>query len=897
MSKKNILGAIIIGILSWTGCGDDVKNTSETPTDAECLKESDCESGVCLSNGKCAVVVEEGEACNSKKVCAKGFSCQDGTCVAGGSTDPKPQDCDPATLPDEEDFDGDGILNIIEKNSKVGLDPCKADTDEDGVKDSNEDLNRNGEFEPELGETNPKDDADKRDPDSPEGKIVAASCSADAVLGEGKTGHYNRFHVAKVANVKYYPDTESAETNVLRFETDKVVGFFGSDASITGTGEELLKSVMEESSFTENSNFAASVPLESWIEKGYKASLQRVPNYAIDRYKYAIVTNGKSLQELADAIAKKFDAGSTEKYSGTLKCEGAATLYLARSVYKKGSIYSGAIVCDSDIKASPNAALMDDVLSGTLVFPGKALDDHGADKSADAYKDLVCQVKDYGNESGKVDMLWVIDNSGSMADELDKLSQTMPLFSSTVKNYGVDLRMAVTTTDAYLLDEDPTAYKAYDEKNNYKIVLDDNTYLNGIGLRQDSHDYKEARGFLNIVKDGEINETNQKAIQSYILDNSTCHNPNLAGKNVCGLGFEDGLKSGAFALSRIAVDVKADKAPDYYSAEDRSNWKTIKDIINGVTEGDADKQAQVSLRNEKKALLYVVWVTDEESRQFKEEPIVYNPVDSKTTNPLFEQSTGAICRTGYKLDKGKMKTGAVKDLKDSDCNPSMYDKLQQLIAKGTLTEDSSMEEIEAAYPEYANMLKYYIKQYQNFAQDREVVGFALVGDIGRAQGGFCKELATCLESDCTKKDTDGSCLECKNWDYHDAAATVGANYGLSYIHMARFLSSYYPDAPEKATKEGGKASICATDYNGTVTAIAEDFAGTLGSHPLEGYPIASSIRASIIHDGVVKELTRNATTDGWAYDASQNAITFKGVKDAKGTDKIAITYAIWNASE
>ncbi|MBQ4361231.1 MAG: hypothetical protein II767_13355, partial [Proteobacteria bacterium] len=88
-------------------------------------------------------------------------------------------------------------------------------------------------------------------------------------------------------------------------------------------------------------------------------------------------------------------------------------------------------------------------------------------------------------------------------------------------------------------------------------------------------------------------------------------------------------------------------------------------------------------------------------------------------------------------------------------------------------------------------------------------------------------------------------------------------------------------------------SICATDYSSTLTAIAEDFVGSLKAHPLKGYPIASSIRVSIIHDGAVKELTRNAATDGWAYDASQNSVTFKNVQNIKHEDKISITYRVW----
>ena len=346
------------------------------------------------------------------------------------------------------------------------------------------------------------------------------------------------------------------------------------------------------------------------------------------------------------------------------------------------------------------------------------------------------------------------------------------------------------------------------------------------------------------------------------------------------------------------VDVNAASAPDYYSDYDKANWDIIKKIKSGVTGNDDAKKEQVSLSSNENSLLYVVWFSDEESRQFKEEPAVVKPVDSKNNNPAFEHSTGKVCRTGYRLNQGVMRTGpGGANLKSNECNPSMKSKLDELVQHGAIRADSSMEELEAVYPEYADMLKYYIKQYHNYAQNREIVGFAFVGDSGRNNGGFCKTLATCKEADCTLKDTDGTCLECSNWNYNDPKAVEGANYGLSYIHMARFLSSYYPEAPSKATAEGGFASICATDYSTTMSSIAADAVGRLegkvGSIHLKGYPIASSIRVYIVNDGVPKELMKNSGVDGWYYDAAQNAVTLRNVAGLSEKDSIAVSYAIW----
>jgi len=49
---------------------------------------------------------------------------------------------------------------------------------------------------------------------------------------------------------------------------------------------------------------------------------------------------------------------------------------------------------------------------------------------------------------GKVDILWVIDNSGSMANEQDALARNFDGFINGFLDRNVDFRMAITTTDA-----------------------------------------------------------------------------------------------------------------------------------------------------------------------------------------------------------------------------------------------------------------------------------------------------------------------------------------------------------------------------------------------------------------------------------------------------------------
>lgn len=51
-------------------------------------------------------------------------------------------------------------------------------------------------------------------------------------------------------------------------------------------------------------------------------------------------------------------------------------------------------------------------------------------------------------QAGKVDILWVIDNSGSMADNQNNLAYNFDAFIRDFITKGIDFKMAVTTTDA-----------------------------------------------------------------------------------------------------------------------------------------------------------------------------------------------------------------------------------------------------------------------------------------------------------------------------------------------------------------------------------------------------------------------------------------------------------------
>lgn len=885
----------------------------------------------CQNIGTCKIECGPGVKINGQESCSLAVCAGSSACASA---------CVPSNLPADGDYDTDGIPNLVETNSGGNSDPCLADTDGDTIPDGYEDLNHNGVYEPHLGETKPND-ASSMPANKDVYDLQQVVCKASDM--SGKTTELKEIRIAQMKGATYAHESAATKDVTVFSDADhKVVGFFGTLSDKRYTGQQLLKnSALKDGYFAEESNFTNSMPLNVWLENQTEAgvpvydktNLQIVPDHTVSRYKYSItLEEGQTLENVRDAIAKVFDASlDVGGATGSTSCagssnpedQGKAILYLARSEYKEGGkavyAYSGALTCRSTNTASKSGAaksieamnMLDDVISGTLVAP-KTL--ASAVTGYDPFKDFVCQTEVFGNAAGTVDFIWVIDNSGSMEDELTNLTNTVTAFTERLATSGIDYRLAVTTTDAYLIDETGTVSNgsySYDKdgvKYTPLVVGSDAlgtdlatsnaqmyavSYLNYLGIHTD-----DGRGFsCFIAKDA------PKGVETFIS--------NVAGRiqngsrkpNINGKGYEDGLKSGALALERLGLTVSENSADIkdelLYTVTDKDLFATLKRKTAFGAPSRYDSCTNPSSSNtpvcasllpacnlRENALKYIIWVSDEESRQFKEAKDEQGSVISASNAHLYG------CRTGYKLSDGTMKTGQYSGGGDAECNEPMVAELEELIGTDKLTYDMSLEDIKKAAPRYYEMLDYYLKIYKRYAGDSDVTGFALVGDVGAQRGGICTTLKIC-NGVC--KDKDGQvdtsangqkgvgCFTCEGTYEDSAQAVVGADYGLSYIHMARFLSN---------EKEGGFASICNTSFETSIDAIFEDVAGRVASHPLKGYPIASTIRVAVKSGGKAKELTRGASSDGWSYDASQNAIVFSGA-NIKKDDYIAISYVIW----
>lgn len=973
------LAALVVAGVGLAGCDDSSSSSggSGKPGAVECGDVAKCVEGHC-QDGVCTQTCDEiggcsDEArCNDVATCHKDKTCKDvGTCTyecgktanscqwavcASHARCANSQTCEKDKLDPYGDFDGDGILNHIELNSTI-LDPCNADTDGDTIPDNLEDLNGNGIFEPWLGETDPNDSNSK--PTTEGVGLIKSVCSMDA-QGTVTTETMKTFNIAVPKGIGGADMVKTEATDdIVRYD-DKggIAMVFGSTGGNSFTAKTLFKSAGEYESqaivsFVEASNFTSAVPLTSWKETGYlkgydAARLQVVPDHEVSRYIYRVsLQAGTSIQKLRDAIANALnltDATITASADvTTCDAEGgdvsSATVYMARSTYQENgksiTVYSVAVACSEKANDNVVNARMTDIMTGTHVAP-IGLD--SATRGYNVLNTIKCQQADFGDSSSKVDFIWVVDNSGSMEDELVNLAETAATFMSKLQRSKIDYRIGVAGTDSYVLDEwiyeknkglgngnwHINPFTANDGGAYPDDLVNTSAYYTYSGLRR-PFDGKtpmmtptQAQRPLTMATCGD----RHFACLVKAVAGGTCKN----GKNLCGLGHEDGLKSGLLVLDRLSLDVSKPyeeyekvanavdfpeidtdaeggedalkKAIDNENAKRKEQRRKSNSIFERSTTGSticksaeefakpACQQALAGQMLRDDALHYIIWVSDEESRQFKE-PVKGDLISTgdnlrgcltgyKLVNNGFADET--ITEETFKFDNPdlsklvySMYTGSYAGNDANKCNPSMKNSFKDADGKYIITEDSTLADIHEKNPAFYDMLMYYIKEYHKYAGQGGVAGFALVGDIGEENGGFCQQ------------------LDSTNTDSVD-----GADYGLGYIMMAKYLSKLTPDGSNDG-KGGGYASICSKNYSDTVDSIFQDVLGRLSRHGLEGYPVASTIRVAIVKQGsdTATELTRGKD---WSYDASQNTITFS-YSNGESTDKIAISYVLWQKTE
>lgn len=635
-----------------------------------------------------------------------------------GQTDGSPS-C-PAVENPGGDADKDGLPNALEdrnlncQRESDETDPLDADTDGDGLADGDEDLNRNGLVD--NGELDPRN-ADTDGDGVPDGvEAIALVCQPSLLITAGARPSQNA--ETNIALPETYSLRDVEGTRVATFE-NKERGSFGYVIKLEATSANVA---VENGQMLYRVATAGNRPVNTFTKEFITWSTPELPgrqairNQLAFRYGEGSANAGTAAKDpavLRDEIASAMSGASIRSGTQAEACDEITLYSVTIQRDPKTLLTAGLLSCANALNAEPSRRFFfEDFFNATMLAP-LTYNPRG----------FSCEMATPPSPaSSAVDVVWVIDNSGSMADEQENVARSAARFMETLEASGVDWRVAVTTTEAYSLDEVvPEVNLAHDE------LLDTNTGLRG-------------RGFLS-SGDGDAAER----FAEYVSWDEGCERTDLVpqpptGSNTCGSGLESGLKSGLTVLERAS---------------------------------QSTEQA-FALRED--ATRIVVWVSDEEDQALKD--------------------------------------GAGLPLPEKD--PMRMERVQSLVER------------------YASL---------------NVIGAAIVGDTGVAQGGACNELGVSGDVD-------------------------GAQYGQAYIDVARATA-------------GAFGSVCNDDLQGTIDAIIALAIGATRNVELVFPSISSTLVVAV--DG--QRLPRSRT-QGWDFDADGNAIVLFGVSlDESST--IAIGYQRW----
>jgi hypothetical protein len=96
----------------------------------------------------------------------------------------------------------------------------------------------------------------------------------------------------------------------------------------------------------------------------------------------------------------------------------------------------------------------------------------------DVTLEAVTEVFSQQAEKAKMDILWVIDNSGSMQDEQAALAYNFDVFIQDFITKGIDFKMGITTTDTTGNKAGRPVYGSLDQLTSTKLAENENQFLN-----------------------------------------------------------------------------------------------------------------------------------------------------------------------------------------------------------------------------------------------------------------------------------------------------------------------------------------------------------------------------------------------------------------------------------
>ncbi len=341
-------------------------------------------------------------------------------------TDPANPDTDGDGIPDGVEAGATAVIEpsrcsayfVADQDPATTTDPVVADTDGDGVPDGVEDADHDGQLDP--GESDPGDAADQGSP------IVAAACnvanlapvtfdrSQTADLQEGTRGFLDRQVVQVASDEKgwlYWNATEGIAAFALRKATVEA------DVAAMETAGRAIFQGMGAVTNPLTQTFA------TW--DGYTATKAT--------YNWSATGDAKTL---SSAIARAFAGTGATGWAGTV---GTVGPWVLRVEYVRRSATNAAIIgafMPASAYTGDVVLRLDDVVNGS------------AFAQADATVSTRCDTFNALPYS-KLDILWVVDNSGSMGGHQLAVKNAGDAIATALGNTQADWRMGLVTTAYY----------------------------------------------------------------------------------------------------------------------------------------------------------------------------------------------------------------------------------------------------------------------------------------------------------------------------------------------------------------------------------------------------------------------------------------------------------------
>lgn len=346
---------------------------------------------------------------------------------ANGQVDPGETD------PTKADSDSDGLSDGLERgvtsapdsactdfvpdsDPTTTTDPTNPDSDGDGILDGTEDSNHNGSFDPDDGETSPDDGSDAQTP-------TGEACSADRLRKVAFSGNHDaHLRVGLPGNFQEVTSLGGSAKGLIGYDAADQVAFFAysiaapaGDASADESAVRALLSGVGALSLPSTQTFT------TWDGFGAVRGLYTQAGSA-------------DLKARANALADALAGAGAGTLSGSAGVSGPFQLQVE---YVHRSADELAVV----------VALAPSSLYGTDATFFSVGDTAGGSALANFTDTNPVQCESFTSHPAKVDFLFVVDDSSSMAPHQQQLADAADAMAARLDNAYLDWRIALVTSD------------------------------------------------------------------------------------------------------------------------------------------------------------------------------------------------------------------------------------------------------------------------------------------------------------------------------------------------------------------------------------------------------------------------------------------------------------------